>query len=487
MVKTKLLLWLAVLTEALSLPPVPPCTPPTSFVNGVWSVQKPCLLTCANSSCSFQFDTLTVEKDGEIRFDGTKNTTLRVRLFLIDGKLRAGSETSPFRGKLDIVLTGRSEDQDNSLISKVFVVATPPHKLPYSKVLLARPGSIVELHGMPKTPWLKLRQSARAGDEFVVVCGAALGWVPGDKLLLPTTAFGPSAGVENEVVTLRHAPQIGRSGDDVWTILALTSPLRFDHDGESADARLRGEVAVLSHNIRILGNNTDAEYQACTQLLDGHDVYSSTQLLEEARRLCYGGHTAYLKGSSVRVSNAELFRLGQATRIARYPVHWHLAQDVSQPTDADESLSGSYVRNNSIWQSYQRCATIHGTWGALVEGTVCYATRGHAFYLEDSVEFGNTFANNLAVAVRKGPMVCSDHQVGPAAFWITNPNNTFVGNMAVDVGPIGYGGSGVLGHLGRGPRAGGRTRLLVHGLLDLQVRLPARRVDIQPFQGGFLG
>ena len=40
-------------------------------------------------------------------------------------------------------------------------------------------------------------------------------------------------------------------------------------------------------------------------------------------------------------------------------------------------------------------------------------------------------------------MVCTDHQVGPAAFWITNPNNTFVGNMAVDIGKIGYGGGGV--------------------------------------------
>merc|ERR1712100_874279 len=36
-------------------------------------------------------------------------------------------------------------------------------------------------------------------------------------------------------------------------------------------------------------------------------------------------------------------------------------------------------------------------------------------------------------------MVCSDSQVGPSAFWITNPNNSFVGNMAVDVGDWGRG------------------------------------------------
>jgi len=43
------------------------------------------------------------------------------------------------------------------------------------------------------------------------------------------------------------------------------------------------------------------------------------------------------------------------------------------------------------------------------------------------------------VAVRPGPMVCSDLQVGPSAFWITNPNNTFIDNLAVDIGNNGQG------------------------------------------------
>ena len=31
-------------------------------------------------------------------------------------------------------------------------------------------------------------------------------------------------------------------------------------------------------------------------------------------------------------------------------------------------------------------------------------------------------------------MVCTDAIAGPSAFWITNPNNTFIDNLAVDVG-----------------------------------------------------
>ena len=139
-----------------------------------------------------------------------------------------------------------------------------------------------------------------------------------------------------------------------------------------------------------------------------------------------------LRNSSVSVDNIEMRRLGQATRIARYPVHWHLAADVR----------GSSLTNVSIRDSYQRCVTQHGTWSATVEGTVCYSTYGHAFYFEDGIEHNNTWRNNLVVQVRRGPMVCTDHQAGPSGFWITNPNNTLEDNLAVDVGSheggIGY-------------------------------------------------
>ena len=44
-------------------------------------------------------------------------------------------------------------------------------------------------------------------------------------------------------------------------------------------------------------------------------------------------------------------------------LHWHLA--------ADASKRSNFATNNSIHQSYQRCVTVHGTWGVLVSGSVC--------------------------------------------------------------------------------------------------------------------
>ncbi len=53
---------------------------------------------------------------------------------------------------------------------------------------------------------------------------------------------------------------------------------------------------------------------------------------------------------------------------------------------------------------------------------------GHAFFLENAVEVGNRFIGNLGMLVRSGFVLPTDSQ--PTVFWITNPNNTFIRNVA---------------------------------------------------------
>merc|ERR1719506_2999637 len=230
---------------------------------------------------------------------------------------------------------------------------------------------------------------------------------------------GPDGSGENEVVTL--------ASDPIDTTITIEENLQFDHFAHYADSRLNGEVGVLTHNIQISGDNSDEEQNNCENAMRAVTTnYMRKVNLENIRAHCYGGHTSTLQGATVQISNIELKRMGQATRIARYPIHWHLA--------GDQGKFNSYAIGNSIWQGYQRCITVHGTWGTQVEDNVCYHTYGHAIYLEDAIEHNNRFVHNLVVSVRPGPMVCSDSQVGPSAFWITNPNNTFIDNLAVDIG-----------------------------------------------------
>lgn len=408
------------------LPPAPPTASPTSKVpcgnvssdGTTWEISTACIATCSSPSCSFIFDVVYIDHEGVLQIDESKTyTRIHARLFIVDGKLIAGSVDAPFTAGFDIVLTGRSADQDDPSIKKE-IVKSGKSGLPYSKVLLARKGSTISLHGKPKASWIKLIDTAKVGSSILKLSQYPSGWEVGDIVVVPTT--GMIQEVQNEEVTVTKITKFGHGA-----IVTIKEKLVYDHYGGSFDTRLNGEAGILSHNIRIMGDNSDNEYRLCTTAMSVLQFVSKEQS-QVIRERCYGAHTAILEGSMFQLSNVELKRVGQATRIARYPIHWHLAKDVG--------VVGSYVRSTSIWESYQRCVTLHGTWGATVEDNICYKVFGHAFYLEDAIEHNNRFVRNLAVHVRRGPMICTDVMTGPSAFWITNPNNTYIENLAVDVG-----------------------------------------------------
>ena len=145
--------------------------------------------------------------------------------------------------------------------------------------------------------------------------------------------------------------------------------------------------------------------------------------------------------------------MGQHLTLARYPIHWHLVGDAK----------GQYIKNASIHDTYNRCVTVHGTNDLRVENNVTYNTVGHCFFLEDGIEHGNEFVRNLAIQTKchtskpcaptnlapngensftnenraayraasfsgKDTLLPSDNTV--ACFWITNPDNTFIDNVA---------------------------------------------------------
>lgn len=101
----------------------------------------------------------------------------------------------------------------------------------------------------------------------------------------------------------------------------------------------------------------------------------------------------------------------------------------------------------SIHDSFYRAVVLHGTHEVLVDANVVYNVRGSAIYLEDGVEERNTVSFNfvafvlvlLEAATGTGQagieVVASDAiaqpaDVAAAGFYITNAQNTFVGNAA---------------------------------------------------------
>ena len=122
--------------------------------------------------------------------------------------------------------------------------------------------------------------------------------------------------------------------------------------------------------------NVSGEFttQTCFQGRFGEDIGSDQ----------FGGHIILhapekdkhlVKG---RIENVELTYMGQAFRLGRYTIHFHINGD----------MEGSYVRGCAIHNTFNRAVNIHATNNVLIEHNVAYKIMGGAFFLEDGIEEG---------------------------------------------------------------------------------------------------
>jgi cell migration-inducing and hyaluronan-binding protein len=376
------------------LPEAPPPAPPTPPLQGLpqWSdaaTWAPAPIPVAGQDVVIPAgDTVVLNVSppalAQLRVEGilivsdTADVELRAQEILVSGHFRVGTESALHPRHFTITLSsGRGAPG----------VGT--------KVLAVLPGGTLDVHGARRLAWTRLASTADAGATSLQL-ERSHDWRIGDRIVIASTDFDPNHA-EERLVT-------GGSG----THLLLDAPLVHRHwgvtqqvAGTSVDER--AEVGLLTRNIVIRGDDESASG--------------------------FGGHVISLAGATMRVEGAELYRMGQAGIVGRYPLHWHMAG----------SVPGQYVRQNAIWRTNLRCITIHGTDDAVAEDNVCYDHSGHGYFLEDGAESGNTLANNLgmvsrvpAVAVRVLP---SD--VTPATFWITNPANAVHHNHAA--GSAGFG------------------------------------------------
>ncbi len=198
---------------------------------------------------------------------------------------------------------------------------------------------------------------------------------------------------------------------------------------------LRAEVAVLNRNVKIQG-------------LASHDTdnqFGDRNRFNAGVGDGFGGHTMIMASAGqITVDSVQFDRMGQTSRLGRYPIHWHIAGD----------RSGDILRGASITNSNNRGLTVHGTHNLLIEGVVLHDIHGHGFFMEDGVETGNEFISNIAFGIHKvgrsdavgqfapdlnDPFIVDTHDhvgqngnrfLSSAAYWITNPDNTWVGNVS---------------------------------------------------------
>jgi len=312
---------------------------------------------------------------------GDTDLTLSASTILVKptGTLQIGTEARPHAQRATIILTGNLTQESGGFGAKVIGVE-----------------GTLDLHGETRTTWLRLARSATAGATSIELERSA-GWRAGERIVLASTDFDPTQAEEAVIATA--------SGSTI----TLTAPLRFSHYGEIqtvAGVRVdeRGEVGLLSRNIVI---------RSADPVVNGE-----------------GGHLMFISGSTIRVEGIEVFQMGQKARLARYPIHWHMMGDVT----------GHYVRNVAVWKTFNRCITVHGTNQVVLQGNVCYDHLGHGYFLEDGGERGNVFRENLGLSTKRPAtgeaILGSDSR--PSTFWITNPDNSYLGNVAAGSAGIGF-------------------------------------------------
>ncbi|XP_076070514.1 cell surface hyaluronidase CEMIP2-like isoform X1 [Mytilus galloprovincialis] len=239
----------------------------------------------------------------------------------------------------------------------------------------------------------------------------AQGWHKGDQIVFTSTDFDMEQAEYGSVDSCSNCGQ--------KQIRASFTPEFVHWSKLENNVDMRGEVAILTRNIKIRG-----EMELACPTVNGN--------CKDYTHDTFGGHVKVLRHfKNVHIEGVELENMGQATSLGNYPLHFHMCHD----TDDENYPNPPYLRKNSIHHSFARCITVHGSHGVTVMDNVCIEHLGHGIFLEDGGEKRTVIDGNLVALTRKGKLIHTDAK--PSSFWITNPKTIIRNNVAagsVDTG-----------------------------------------------------
>ncbi|XP_052804443.1 fibrocystin-L-like isoform X2 [Mya arenaria] len=359
-------------------------------------------------------DMLLIE--GELICDDV-SIELNANRILIDkgGLFQCGTAEHPHAGKVVITLYGHARDAEIPVFG--------------TKVIGNRNGTL-DLHGTAiVNTWTRLATTANAGDTTITIEDDISDWNVGDEIVIATTGSRGSEGeTEKKVISAINGQTI-----------TLADALEFMHLGVSETftgscmevAHYRAEVGLLTRSVVVRGND-DAQYhsevekceagfdaaefttQTCFQGRFGDETTSS----QFGAQIMCAGNDKDAQTVVCRISYTEITFAGQAFRLGRYPIHFHLNGDMSR----------SYAIGNAIHKTFNRAINIHGSHNLQIERNVVYNVMGGALFLEDGIETNNHYRGNLVMFVIASSSLLND-DITPACYWVTNPNNSYVDNV----------------------------------------------------------
>ena len=357
--------------------------------------------------------------------------TMEAEMIIVNGDdahFTIGNATHPYRRRAEIILHGHWRS-----------LGLPK----YGVKCIALTSGRLTFYGKPVNPWMELAATVTPGATSITVQdrhGGTLdlrGWDVGSKIVVTSTSYGDgSCRLDRQdrcQPEEREIQTIDTLGDGSSATITFGEPLRYKHWGESTPVagspngktvERRAEVMLLTRNINVRGTT---EY-------NGQDLVG------------FGAHTMMMSGQMLLKFVEFGPNVGQAFQLGRYAVHYHTpnekmfkyglkASKDPKMQGADQRLSG--VEGCSIHHSNNRGVAVHGCFHLPLVNNVVYNVMGHAMFVEDGIEMFNVFKENVVSLVHSAFSLLNGDQT-PAAFWISNANNRFIGNRASSSHTHGY-------------------------------------------------
>jgi len=252
-------------------------------------------------------------------------------------------------------------------------------------------------------------------------------WLDNIQVTLETTAVStivvPADGLDcwdvgSEILVTSHTIDWKDYSKEIITSIetidgnkhiTLANPIEW-HTTAKESVETAVEVALLSRNIRFTAADDDLANPK------------------------HGGHLMVLHTSNQvqKINGIEFVKFGQMGNMGRYPIHFHQS----------ETNPGSVIAANTIRDSNQRCVVIHGTHNVTISYNIAYDTFGHCYMVEDGVETQNLFEYNLGLATKitpdEGILSIAESDMFASTFWISNPTNMFLNNVAAGSEDTGF-------------------------------------------------
>ncbi|CAD8069993.1 unnamed protein product [Paramecium primaurelia] len=245
----------------------------------------------------------------------------------------------------------------------------------------------IDIHGKDRTPsWTLLSQTTT--NNGTVIVDEPVNWLVGDEIIITSSNQAQSEVEVKKIVSI---------SSDKRT-LTLNETLNYIHETVSehfdgVEFSRKVEVGCLTRTIRIQGDQ-----------MNYHRVHIYIQGTQN-------------EGTEAIIENVEIVNGGQKRYLNIFPINFN----------NNGVVSNSYIRSNSIHNSNAHCIGLQSVSHLEVTDNICYNIVGHAIYIQNGNEMYNTFKHNL-VAVVKSSWQLYQSDARAAAFWITNPKNTFFNN-----------------------------------------------------------